>query len=716
MAITNAQQYQQLVNPPMKGKKRPGYRGEDWATEPRTVSHPHPGVASQYSAPKSKPPSKSKGPPGGGDKGMHYSAPKTPSTHVRRGPQEGWTEQEVREAVRRGEKKAPFVQMLKVLEDDAREEKVEKFRHKNINHPLDKAMNYVPYIGPIKRMLGTTGGTRGFLLDKAIKAQRGIFDPNNPNYVGDIYSMTEEEQEDLLSKYNEMRGKNLIDAYGKELIKEPGGEGGDTIPMYAQLGYPTQAAYLASQQAPSIMDQEPELTPLEQALANRTPYRFAAEGGIMNGGRTGYRNGNDVDPDDPLHEVEPLIIPDDADISPDDFWAKRNKPSGIMMASNDTLFEALELSFKQYKEAGGIMSRQEYFLEFLKKNPEAFKPTKMAQGGRIGYAGGSSASDRYEAKIKELMDKGLSRELAEALVLSELSSDAYTISDKKDGGRIGYAGGDVVGGEFDFESARQMYGLGKLVKKITKTVKKIAKSPIGKAALLGATAFGIPGTTFGGLFGRASFGNAARGFFGQEGIKATLFGLPSGLKIAPPTKGWIGEGGNLALGSGKLGIGTLIAGTSLLAGALTPEQEAEAQTIADETGIPIAEIRANPDQYLARRFKAEGGSMKEPVAKKTMPLLDMGGKEMDLREEGGFVPIGRMEKADDVPARLSKNEFVFTADAVRNAGDGDVDKGAEVMYNMMKNLESGGDVSEESQGLEGARKMFQTSQRLGEVI
>jgi len=111
---------------------------------------------------------------------------------------------------------------------------------------------------------------------------------------------------------------------------------------------------------------------------------------------------------------------------------------------------------------------------------------------------------------------------------------------------------------------------------------------------------------------------------------------------------------------------------------------------------------------------AEGS--KEPVAKKTMPLLDMGGKEMDLREEGGFVPIGRMEKADDVPARLSKNEFVFTADAVRNAGDGNVDKGAEVMYNMMKNLESGGDVSEESQGLEGARKMFQTSQRLEEVL
>ena len=140
-------------------------------------------------------------------------------------------------------------------------------------------------------------------------------------------------------------------------------------------------------------------------------------------------------------------------------------------------------------------------------------------------------------------------------------------------------------------------------------------------------------------------------------------------------------------------------------------------------GIDIAAIRRRPFDFMAPRFAgsefdfyaAEGGKA-EPVAKKVMPLLDMDGNEMDLRDNGGFVPIGRMEKADDVPARLSKNEFVFTADAVRNAGDGDVDKGAEVMYNMMKNLESGGDVSEESQGLQGARKMFQTSQRLEEVL
>ena len=69
--------------------------------------------------------------------------------------------------------------------------------------------------------------------------------------------------------------------------------------------------------------------------------------------------------------------------------------------------------------------------------------------------------------------------------------------------------------------------------------------------------------------------------------------------------------------------------------------------------------------------------------------LRMGGMpaEMDLRK-GGFVPLGVKEKADDVPARLSKNEFVFTAKAVRNAGGGDVRKGAKRMYQVMNQLEA----------------------------
>ena len=101
-----------------------------------------------------------------------------------------------------------------------------------------------------------------------------------------------------------------------------------------------------------------------------------------------------------------------------------------------------------------------------------------------------------------------------------------------------------------------------------------------------------------------------------------------------------------------------------------------------------------------RDRKAEGG------------LMDLGGFEKDYRE-GGFVPLGAEERADDVPARLSKNEFVFTADAVRNAGGGDIDKGAEVMQNMMDNLEAGGTISEESQGKENpAQEMFNQAQML----
>ena len=68
-----------------------------------------------------------------------------------------------------------------------------------------------------------------------------------------------------------------------------------------------------------------------------------------------------------------------------------------------------------------------------------------------------------------------------------------------------------------------------------------------------------------------------------------------------------------------------------------------------------------------------------------------GVKELDLRKTGGFIPpVGIKEKADDIPAMLSNNEFVFTADAVRGAGGGNVNLGAQRMYDTMKRLEAGG--------------------------
>jgi len=123
-----------------------------------------------------------------------------------------------------------------------------------------------------------------------------------------------------------------------------------------------------------------------------------------------------------------------------------------------------------------------------------------------------------------------------------------------------------------------------------------------------------------------------------------------------------------------------------------------------------------PDQELLALLEGLRPSRKQGRSRKQEGgLMNLGGMEKDYRNDGGFVPIGGEEKADDVPARLSRNEFVFTADAVRNAGGGDMDRGAEVMENVMKNLEGGGRISDESQG-KGAGEMFEVSERLSEVV
>jgi len=248
-------------------------------------------------------------------------------------------------------------------------------------------------------------------------------------------------------------------------------------------------------------------------------------------------------------------------------------------------------------------------------------------------------------------------------------------------------------------------GIAKGLKKAVRGVKKLAKSPIGKMALTAAA------IQFGGGLG------GLRGtLFGQAGSRVGEAFIP--YKEGLFTKLGLTKGGGSLIPTFKGGI-TLASILPLLVGKTEEEKNDILKDYYAQNQLePATTARQAGSEFDFYNYNlAEGGTpRKEPVAKKVMPLLDMDGMEKDYRAEGGFVPIGRMEKADDVPARLSKNEFVFTADAVRNAGDGDVDKGAEVMYNMMKNLEAGGEVSEESQGLDGAREMFQTSQRLGEVI
>jgi hypothetical protein len=291
---------------------------------------------------------------------------------------------------------------------------------------------------------------------------------------------------------------------------------------------------------------------------------------------------------------------------------------------------------------------------------------------------------------------------------------------RADGGRVPYADGGIMDLE---EAQRQLYFIGGIVKKAKRAVKKIVKSPIGKIGL-GALAFkfGAPLLTGGGFSGLAKK-------FGFDAIKN---------KIA---EAGIGKLAGLSIGGG------------LLAGALAGKgyEDEDEDGFDDNTGFSVEEYRRRGAQgNVPIAFRAEGGMSDvendpqykgwkriyevNPDAAEMHPkhkefvkyyanldrdkkaeggLMDLKGMEMDFRDEGGFVPIGKKERADDVPARLSKNEFVMTADAVRGAGDGDIDKGAEKMYNLMDKLEAEND---QSQGLDGARKMFKTAQRLEEVL
>ena len=364
-----------------------------------------------------------------------------------------------------------------------------------------------------------------------------------------------------------------------------------------------------------------------------------------------------------------------------------------------------------------------------------------------------------------------------------------------------------MGGIMGLEDQRQGYFLGKLVKKITKPIKKIVKSPLGKAALLAGGAYlaggfmpggaglrgGLAnfrnfGSGIGKLFakdtgllrglvrdkaGNFSLGRAALSGLGATAIAAPFFmggdeeevdeGTPftspqmdiedirdqarayysdptkSALYFMPP-KSAVRFGGAFA-GGGLADIpregynqGEMVEGIETVAddeNMMMAGMGNVMKLFETPYGFDKAAFEDMLIQYEDSGAKGKGIKLYEfateflGMVKKDTPvmdtdrvqaaeggIMDLGGMEKDYRE-GGFVPIGAKERADDVPARLSKNEFVFTADAVRAAGQGDIDQGAEVMQNMMDNLEAGGTISEESQGMENpAQEMFDQAQQL----
>ena len=127
----------------------------------------------------------------------------------------------------------------------------------------------------------------------------------------------------------------------------------------------------------------------------------------------------------------------------------------------------------------------------------------------------------------------------------------------------------------------------------------------------------------------------------------------------------------------------------------------------DETGEKLLALRAKYP-YLGTQASKDVSNMAMGgrIGRAEGGIMDLGGMEKDYRNTGGFVDIGEYEKKDDVPARLSVNEFVMTADAVRGMGDGDIDLGAKRMENLMGAMEN----------KKGAQQMFDVSERLSEVV
>jgi len=263
------------------------------------------------------------------------------------------------------------------------------------------------------------------------------------------------------------------------------------------------------------------------------------------------------------------------------------------------------------------------------------------------------------------------------------------------------------------DGGRVQYGLGSLVKSIGKTAKKVAKSPIGKAALLYAAGFGIPGTNFGGLLGTSagSMFGARQGMFGTYGPVSALQNLGimksvgdanmAATRTGPLAK-FFGSKGALA-GAG-IGLASILSAADVDTSnpSEMPRSTEELQALL-RRGYKNLNPRADEVEVeeFVRVNSANGGrigyAFGTPDTARAAGIMGnlpvrqnkAGVSEVDLRDTGGFIPpVGVKEKADDVPAMLSNNEFVMTADAVRAAGGGSVNVGAQRMYDLMKNLES----------------------------
>ena len=340
------------------------------------------------------------------------------------------------------------------------------------------------------------------------------------------------------------------------------------------------------------------------------------------------------------------------------------------------------------------------FNEFMKGKPipmggQAMSSVMLPGGGsvRFGDTGSAGAFRKYLESTGFTPPSGLGR---------LPGGGANTFSPMQQA--MGFADG-----------GRAKYGLGSLVKSVKKAVKGVVKgvkdNPLLAAAALNFAPMLLPGGKpffgLGGLKGSVKTlfeGSSPLGFLNLTGDEKGMGAFTDTLKIA--------------------GLGGTVAG---LIDQLTREEGESDQDFINRTAevkdqLKVQFKRLNPQQanesasdydiridaMVANAQGAQGSfavggrvmkAMGDSASDNAMQAAGVEGlpirqntagiTELDLRKSGGFIPpVGVKEKADDIPAMLSNNEFVFTADAVRAAGGGSVNKGAQRMYDLMKSLES----------------------------
>ena len=305
--------------------------------------------------------------------------------------------------------------------------------------------------------------------------------------------------------------------------------------------------------------------------------------------------------------------------------------------------------------------------------------------------------------VEEFMERGFNQQEAIEAAREEFDKKAMAY-----GGRAQYGLGSIV------------RSVKKAVKGVTKGIKDFAKSDAGKLALLAAGAYGLGGAKFLGGQGIFATGQGLSRFANLANIPSAIGGA---LNLSGDAKGMGAFKDALKIGGAGGVITGLLANMEQQEGETNQEFGARKARVRDQLNVQFkrlypqqanesdvdynirinAMVEAADDQTVPVGEMADGGRVMRAMGDSAsdnavqaagiegLPLRQnsKGVKEIDLRKTGGFIPpVGVKEKADDIPAMLSNNEFVFTADAVRAAGGGSVNKGAQRMYDLMKNLES----------------------------